>query len=414
MREHRVPMLSAPLRRYPDPELSADPRIYTLLTDLRTLDVAPLPRAHFRAELRSQLVAVAPRLVAEGVAVERPLTEASRPATTSAPARHAARPAPPVRLAAVRSLALGRPVAIVTAIVAVFALLLGSAVFISKHALPGDALYSLKRANETVQLSLADGPTAKSKAYLNFAGERADEVAALLKRATALAAAPGPSAGGGISAHTASLVDSTLSSGDDDVRNAAQLLGSAAVNGTSTAPLSIMTSWAPGQLSKLQSIVAKLPAGPLQDHASASAQRVSDAMVRAQQLTGMVNCSCLKSGAVDDLGPVPCQPCTSPQSSPLPTLPSAVPVPGRTTGATPANTGASGTGTSSGAGSTDTASGTGSDSAGDTGSGSPSPKKSLGITLPTLPQITFPSKTGTKTNTSTCVLSLLGLCIKVG
>jgi hypothetical protein len=414
MREHRVPMLSAPLRRYPDPEMSADPRIYTLLTDLRTLDVAPLPRAHFRAELRSQLVAVTPRLVAEGVSVERPLTEAARPTTAATPARHSARPSPPVRLAALRTLSLGRPVAIVTAIVAVFALLLGGAVFISKRALPGDALYSLKRANETVQLSLADGPTAKSKAYLNFAGERADEVAALLKRASALAAASGPTAGG-ISAHTASLVDSTLSSGDDDVRNAARLLGDAAVAGASGSPLSIMTTWAPGQVTKLQAIVGKLPAGPVRDHAAASAQLVGNAVLRAQQLTGMISCTCLKSASSDDLGPLPCQPCMSPRSSPLPTLPSTVPVPGRTTtGATPTGTAGSSTDNSAAATTGDTGAGSGSDSSSDSGSGSTSPKHSLGITLPTLPQITFPSKTGTKTATSTCVLSLLGLCVKFG
>ena len=210
-------MLSATLRRYPDPTMSADPRIYTLLTDLRALDVAPAPRAHFRAELRAQLVAVAPRLVADGVAVERSATDRRGEDTAVIPAVQAT---PAVsRFAKLRALPLGRPVAIVTAVVAVFALLLGGAVWVSKKSLPGDALYSLKRANENVQLSLADGPTAKSKAYLNFAGERVDEVTALLKRSSAVGAGAGLSAGG-ISPHTASLVDSTLSSGDGDVRDA--------------------------------------------------------------------------------------------------------------------------------------------------------------------------------------------------
>lgn len=412
-------MLSATLRRYPDPAMSADPRVYTLLTDLRALDVAPAPRAHFRAELRAQLVAVAPRLVAEGVAIERPAAGRSAAETrtedsTTATVREApGRAGPRARFAQVRTLSLGRPVAIVTAVVAVFALLLGGAVWVSKKSLPGDALYSLKRANENVQLSLADGPTAKSKAYLNFAGERVDEVSALLKRSSAVGAASGPSAGG-ISAHTAGLVDSTLSSGDSDVRNASRLLGEAAVDSHSPAQLSIITDWAPGQLSKLQTIVAKLPAGPVQDHATASAQLVTNALVRAQQLSGVINCTCLGSAATDDLGPVPCQPCVSPQTSGLPTLPTTVPLPGRTTtGTNPTGTG----GSSSAAGSTsaDNPGVTGSDGSSGAGSTPPSSKHTLpGITLPTLPPITFPSKTGTKTGTGTCSLSLLGICLKVG
>src|SRR5205807_57188 len=120
-----------------------------------------------------------------------------------------------------------------------------------------------------------------SKAYLNFAGERIDEVSALLKRSSAVGAASGPSAGG-ISAHTASLIDSTLSSGDTDVRNAARLLGGAAVDAHSPAQLAIMTNWAPAQASKLQDIAAKLPTGVLHDHAGQSAQLVTSALVRAQ------------------------------------------------------------------------------------------------------------------------------------
>ena len=410
MREHRVPMLSATLRRYPDPTLSADPRVYTLLTDLRTLDIAPAPRAHFRAELRAQLVAVAPRLVADGVAAERPAPE-----DHGEQVRTAARTPVATRFARLRTLSLGRPVAIVTAVVAVFALLLGGAVWVSKKSLPGDALYSLKRANENVQLSLADGPTAKSKAYLNFAGERVDEVSALLKRSSAVGIGTGHSAGG-ISAHTASLVESTLSSGDGDVRNASRLLGDAAVDSHSPAQLAIMTGWAPGQLSKLQAIVAKLPAGALQNHASASAQLVSSALVRAQQLSSMINCSCLGSATTDDLGPVPCQPCVAPQGTNLPTLPTTVPLPGRTTtGSTPTGAGTTGSSAAGGSSSADNPGVTGSDSSGGAGSTPPSSKHTLpGITLPTLPPITFPSKTGTKTSTGTCSLSLLGICLKVG
>src|SRR5581483_10986751 len=108
-------------------------------------DVAPVPRAHFRAELRAQLVAVAPRLVPEGVAAEEPLTgtretapvaaRTARMSTShSAPGRVSTRGAAGT-LAGLRSISLGKPVAIVTAVVAAFALMLGGSVWLSKHAL---------------------------------------------------------------------------------------------------------------------------------------------------------------------------------------------------------------------------------------------------------------------------------------
>ena len=400
-------MLSATLRRYEDPERSADPRIYTLVSDLRTLQLAPAPRAHFRAELRSQLVAVAPRLVAEGTTAEIPRVPAAvdaQPVGASSAGSWFAG-----AFARVQTMSLGRPLAISTAVVAVFALLLGGAVWISKKALPGDALYSLKRANENVQLSLADGPTAKSKAYLDFAAERADEVQALLKRASALASGSGADAAT-ISPHTADLVRSTLDSADSDVRDAARLLGQQAVSSDAPTSLSLMTQWAPSQVDKLQGIVDQLPAGALQTRAASSAQLVMDALVRADQLSGLAGCSCLDSAATDSLGPVPCQPCDSPPVTGLPNQPRTSLSPGQTTtGPVPTVSGSTGSGAPpSGVSGPGGPGGSGSGS----GTGTVVPIPTLPIhlpTLPTLPPIHLPSHTGT--GTPSCVLTVLGLCV---
>src|ERR1700712_475421 len=70
MADHRVSLHGLSLRRYDDPINSRDPRIRAVVAGLQTLDVAPAPRAHFRAELRAQLVAVAPRLIADGISAE--------------------------------------------------------------------------------------------------------------------------------------------------------------------------------------------------------------------------------------------------------------------------------------------------------------------------------------------------------
>src|ERR1700709_497436 len=88
MSEHRVPMLGAALRRRRDPAKSSDPRVRELVAALATLEVAPAPRADFRAELRAQLVAVTPRLVDEGNAEAKVGAKApTKPATKRQPFR---------------------------------------------------------------------------------------------------------------------------------------------------------------------------------------------------------------------------------------------------------------------------------------------------------------------------------------
>lgn len=412
MGEHRVPALNSGLRRYPDPERSPDPRVRSLIAQLRTLEVAPAPRAHFRAELRAQLVAVAPRLVAEGVTVETPAVrrevEAARQRT-----RDVRMPGGVAVLGRLSSLSLGRPVAVVTTVVAIFAALLGSVVWASKSALPGDPLYGLKRANENVQLSLTSG-TDRGKTLLSFATHRANEVNDLLSRATAMAAGPGASASGAVSGHTASLVTSTLNSADDDVRSASQLFGAQAVQTKSAGPLGAMLSWAPGQLSLMQQIVSRIPAGSLHDRALASELLVSAALNRAQTLQSMVGCSCLANAPTDALGPVPCTVCNATTAPPLPvtssTPSSGTPSASRSSHApTPNATSQSGAG-SSGAGSP-----TGSESGSGSGT-SPQPSltlPSLPVTLPSLP-VTLPSVPLTvPAGTTTCLVNLLGICVKI-
>ena len=228
MAEHRVSMLGGPLRRYEDPARSRDPRIREIVTALATLEPAPAPRAHFRAELRAQLVAVTPRLVAE-------------PETEKAPVgRHAAH-APGVRRSILSGIRLSRPLAAVAATVVVLAMILGGAVLISKNAQPGDKLYGLKRASESAQLALAPNASARAKLRLNFASNRLDEVASLL---------PGGTNASGIanvSPHIVSLVDSTLASADSDVMSASQTLGAQAIQNNSPAPLDALDQLGAGR-----------------------------------------------------------------------------------------------------------------------------------------------------------------------
>src|SRR5947209_4291391 len=134
-----------------------------LVSRLRRLPVGELPDERFKAELRSQLVAIAPRIVSE-----------------SAPVSAAPSPARPRRAGSRRLVLLPRPLLAITGAAAVLVLLLGLAVWMSHGALPGQSLYGIKRASENFQLSVAGSDTGKGEKYLTFAGSRAGESSKLV------------------------------------------------------------------------------------------------------------------------------------------------------------------------------------------------------------------------------------------
>lgn len=407
-------MLSASLRRFEDPARSSDPRIRTLVAQLATIEPAPAPRAHFRAELRAQLVAVAPRLVAEGPVIE---------------ARHAAekvsQPLPATKSAKSRlgsvvgwtsKISIARPLAAVTAVIAVFAMLLGGAVWVSKKALPGDALYSLKRANENVALSLTTDDAAKGHKYLQLAQTRTEEVSALVSRTSSMADGSGASAAGGVNAHTAKLITSTLDSADSDIRSGAKLLNTDAVSSGSGDPLAIMIGWAPGQVDRLMGIANRLGVGTLHDRVIDSARLTAQAYARATGLRTRLGCNCLNNAPTDEFGPEPCTAaCT------------AAPIPKQQPG-TPTTSGAPNQSPPKG-GHTSSTTGSGGGGSGTAAPGGPvtvpgQPTSSLpvpsGVTI-SVPGVSLPitppggqSTTSTGSTPPSCLIYLLGICISFG
>ncbi len=315
MAEHRVSMLRSSLRRRTDPAHSRDPRIRAVVAQLAELQVTAVPDAQFRSELRAQLVAIAPRIVAESrtAEVERPGQHQAgieTKAPAAVPAKHADARGRRIRIP------IMRPLRIVTAVLAVFALLLGGAVWMSRKALPGDSLYGLKRAGEQVELSLAGSDRERAQDRLDFARTRVDEVRDLWSRSTSTALGRGPNAAGAPSAQSVALIDDTLASADSDVTAAAQLLNSDAVRTHSATPLQTMTQWAPGQLARLRAIAAALPQGALRSRAASSTDLVAAAATRSAQLRSRVDCSCMRGARADKLGPLPCTVCTGPASAP--------------------------------------------------------------------------------------------------
>jgi hypothetical protein len=165
-----------------------------------------------------------------------------------------------------------------------------------------------------------------------------------------------------------------------------------------------MTSWAPGQITRLQAIIDRIPSGALHDRAASSQGLVIAALNRSTALGALVGCSCLDAAPSDELGPIPCTVCTL---APLPTIP--------TVGATPSTQPVNGPSPTP----PGTTPGTEPGSPTDSGSSSSSPGGVLPsiplppITLPTLPSglPTLPTLFPTGTSTADCLINLLGICI---
>ena len=153
---------------------------------------------------------------------------------------------------------IAHPLRVAAGLIATAALLLGLGVWASQRALPGDALYSLKRAWESTQLAFTHG-TDRGTTYLHYASRRVDEVSGLLSRASA--SGTGALADDGVDSHTITLIDSTLDSADSDVREGSRILTDQASTQRSATPLDVLIGWAPAQLSTLHSIEGRLPDG---------------------------------------------------------------------------------------------------------------------------------------------------------
>ena len=421
---HRTPLLGN-RRSYPDPAASRDPRVRRLFTKLRALPArqSHAPGAQFRDELRQQLVAVTPRLIAESAA------EAAAGAGTQqrTPAR-ATKTSSTRAATGRRGVRYRKPIAAIVGTLVLFVMLLGGAVWISGQSVPGDSLYSLKRASENVQLSLTTGDAARGRAYLAQASTRSIEVAQLVPKLTPAALGSGPTAAVSISSRTAGLINSTLDDEDSDVRAASQLLGAEAVATHSPATLDSLLAWAPGQLSRLGAVTDGIPAGALHDRAVGSVQLVQRAVGRARQLEAVLALACLPGGGNDELGPLPVSSCSAapvgavqsyrsipPDLSPTHATSPTATTPRRTTAAQPGATPISvSPGTATG-----------------NPSGSPSGTPSQPATGSTATSTTGPSTTGTGSTrsgssgsssspgptTSSCgeaVTSLLGLPVGIG
>jgi hypothetical protein len=258
-----------------------------LISRLEALPCAAAePQPAFRAGLRTQLLERAPELL-----VPAP-TDQETPATAR------------VVLAIDwrrRWRDLRRPIIAATAIATVFFILMGTSVWLSKRALPGDALYAVKRASEDARISVTHGDAAKGKKYLQFASDRLAEISKLLGRSNASGGSK-PSSDR-LSNHIQDLVVSTLATLDQQARDGTTLLTKAAVTSGDSSVLAPLVPWANAQETGLSDIANRLPSGRAKDATNSSLDLVFSVQTRVERLYGSIGCA--STAKSDDLGPVP-------------------------------------------------------------------------------------------------------------
>ena len=221
------------------------------------------------------------------VLAEPDLTRAVRPRRRrrhALPSRPAARPGTP---------SLARRVATVgmAAALAVLAIA-GGSVFASRDAVPGDALYGIKRAAEAAGGIFAGGEAARGQHDLDLAATRLDEIERMARDGATDPAAYA-SAFQEFDNATRAGTRQVLAGADPD-RSAGDL-----------------ARWATQQTARLSALRASLPSASQSDADDALRllDRVHD---RAVAVAARSGCAQVTSNATDDLGPLPAQgPCTA-------------------------------------------------------------------------------------------------------
>jgi hypothetical protein len=198
---------------------------------------------------------------------------------------------------------------VLVAAAAVLLALGGLGMLLSKDALPGDRLYTVKRAGESATLGLTFGQHAKADKHLEFANNRIDELARLTD------------SGG----HSADYLIGLADFGSDARAGAAQLTTLATQSGGQQ-QLAELRTWAEQRAGKLAA--QRNSMAPAAVSRFAAAQSLLTAIeTRATALADRLGCYQVTSGSSDELGALPAQSACDPQPRPRTGLPPTEPSP---------------------------------------------------------------------------------------
>lgn len=209
----------------------------------------------------------------------------------------------PVSLAARRRSAAagvqGRLLVAAAAALCMLVALSGMSLVLARDALPGDALYGVKRSAESAKLGLTFGDEPRGFKHLQFATARVDEIEALAAR--------------GSTADVRRFV-TVLQSFDVDAAAGSRLLVESATNGNGN-ELSTLRDWAEQQRLRLENAATTMPArvAPRIDGTLALLAKVRD---RATRLQPRMTCLTVTSGTRDEVGLLPAADVCVPEEAP--------------------------------------------------------------------------------------------------
>jgi hypothetical protein len=181
---------------------------------------------------------------------------------------------------------------LLAAVATVLLTVAGLSMVLSKDALPGDPLYSVKRAGESATLGLTFGQQAKAEKHLEFAGNRIDELAGLK-----------------MSDRDSGDYLTGLADFSSDARaGVAQLIALATRSGDRQ-QLAELRTWAEQRARRLDTEQPAIPSAAASRFAGAQSLLIA-IQTRATALTDRLECYQITSGSSDELGALPAQsPC---------------------------------------------------------------------------------------------------------
>jgi hypothetical protein len=275
----------------PDPRLAGELAVVLMLRRLAD-QTGPdeAARDRMRAKVFGQLAAEQTERRPSPVPRSAPRTAPSRPPRPSGSTR-------PGRVTGTRgrlAIALGAAFCVVLA-------LSGMTVLLARHALPGDALYGIRRTVESASLGLTSGDDGKGRKYLEFAADRVGDIESLAARYPDPADSP-------VGDYLTAFADF-----ESDARaGTADLTGYAANHGDGV--LATLVTWAGQQAQRIRQVEPKLPAAA-RAQAAAGERLLARIVQRADAIAARGDCYTITSGATDDLGVLPATgPCDQPPS----------------------------------------------------------------------------------------------------
>lgn len=291
-----------------------DPRTRQLLTVTRALRELPLDGGadpEFRERLRRRVVAVAsvqpPTTTTPRPRAARPRLVLAEPALATPAAATPAR-APLLRSHLDRLAGWPHPrLAFLAGALAALVLVTGVALVVSRTALPGQSLYTVKRGGEGLELALAANPQQRGMRRLLFAERRLGEVSALVQRDGTEAVPP-------TNDPDATLVVQTLQDMDSETQQGTALVAGYAVQHRDGTLLGELSDWAAAQQDRVASI-SEQSEPALASRADESAALLERIQLRVTALSADLGCGCQNGAGSDDLGPLPCTRCAPPSNS---------------------------------------------------------------------------------------------------